>query len=875
MIAVCCCCSCGQQFDSKNIPVGEPLGEPCTPKHLGPFDLIQNQQDQVVTAEDGEDAIVRAGPIAYSEDQNFVQPRILLTRQIQHCIGKLEVSGGLDSYCAGYLTLCQSSGYGKTRLVKELSQDFILIYICLRPSAWDGWPKRSPVIADYIQKLTTDGQWEAFLTHMYSYLESVLPRSEKGKLSLPDWGGRFVSDAAADREFQESFWRGYVTFLSSSVKPKGNKLPQWLKNNKTRVLLAIDEASALLRPSTDFFLAFRRALRNVQSRQQTCIMFALVVDTNSALSNFSPVKHRDPSSRVNKGKQELFYPYYSFPVHVKDLIPTAIDESCQLLLIQSVPSLDINSDLITDCSYIWKPLKLLTQSRPMFACRALPIAQHYSDLDLDELALHLQRATQLALSKLVTNNVISADDDQSLVDLAHLATLACRCNLFVVNHVSKVELVRLFMASLVYVDDGRSNIEIRYPSEPCLVAGAMLFTQREDTFLQVLSSVEALYFHKKILVSNGGIGEVGKFLAQVVLLRAFDRSWMHYVNQNSRCSITRFRSGKVEDMPSASENDYQEKNDEFSPMPPAFNSVGWRPVPLLVFLQQLFDPRVYRKIYETISSTDFWQEDGFNGLERALVFCTHFVYVEDYEVTREDLQGFLERGAAAVCKQREVGVDIIIPVVLPRRRDVPINLSDADTFVLTAILIQVKSDKKAINPSALLTPAMDCPLARELVEAEVPLLFLPWNIKGSIASEACAWASVAFSSSGHPVVGTMHGKTRNSQGASQSKVLTLALTGLDCPCLSDAAKSKLRDMREAEQSLAMRLLPKLTACTGVTLDAAAMMQDLIPLSSKGVMKAGNKGMSQLEKELVEQVATLSVSRNDNSSHLSLGLSTLR
>ena len=296
-------------------------------------------------------------------------------------------------------------------------------------------------------------------------------------------------------------------------------------------------------------------------------------------------------------------------------------------------------------------------------------------------------------------------------------------------------------------------------------------------------------------------------------------------------------------------------------------------MPLLVFLQQLFDPDVYRKIYETILSLDFQEEDGFNGLERALVFCTHFVYVEDYEVTREDLQGFLERGAAAVCKQREVGVDIIIPVVLPRRRDIPIDMTDADTFVVTAILIQVKSYKKAINPSALLTPAMDCPLARELVEAKAPLLFLPWNIKGSTTGEACTLASVDFTPTGHPVVGTMQGKTRSSQGASQSKVLTLALTGLACPCLSDAAKSKLRDMREAEQSLAMRLLPKLIACTGITLDAAAMMQDLSPMSSKGVMKSGKKGTPQLEKELVEQVATLSISKNDNSSHFKLGPST--
>ncbi|CAI2187994.1 2918_t:CDS:2, partial [Funneliformis geosporum] len=51
-----------------------------------------------------------------------------------------------------YWTLFQASDYGKSRLIKEVAKDIPTLYLCLRPAASTGYPLRTEIIANFLEK---------------------------------------------------------------------------------------------------------------------------------------------------------------------------------------------------------------------------------------------------------------------------------------------------------------------------------------------------------------------------------------------------------------------------------------------------------------------------------------------------------------------------------------------------------------------------------------------------------------------------------------------------------------------------------------------------------------------------------------------------
>ena len=51
-----------------------------------------------------------------------------------------------------YWTLFQASGYGKSRLIKEVAKDIPTLYLCLHPAASTGYPPRTEIIANFLEK---------------------------------------------------------------------------------------------------------------------------------------------------------------------------------------------------------------------------------------------------------------------------------------------------------------------------------------------------------------------------------------------------------------------------------------------------------------------------------------------------------------------------------------------------------------------------------------------------------------------------------------------------------------------------------------------------------------------------------------------------
>jgi hypothetical protein len=60
------------------------------------------------------------------------------------------------NHCVPYATIFQSSGYGKSRLIKEVAKQIPTVYICLRDAASTGYPSRTSTGADLFEQVLKD-----------------------------------------------------------------------------------------------------------------------------------------------------------------------------------------------------------------------------------------------------------------------------------------------------------------------------------------------------------------------------------------------------------------------------------------------------------------------------------------------------------------------------------------------------------------------------------------------------------------------------------------------------------------------------------------------------------------------------------------------
>ena len=62
------------------------------------------------------------------------------TMYVCECLATFQRSP--DSYFAPYISLVQSSGYGKSRLLRETAKQVVTLYVCLRTAPSTGFPRR-------------------------------------------------------------------------------------------------------------------------------------------------------------------------------------------------------------------------------------------------------------------------------------------------------------------------------------------------------------------------------------------------------------------------------------------------------------------------------------------------------------------------------------------------------------------------------------------------------------------------------------------------------------------------------------------------------------------------------------------------------------
>ncbi|PKC56318.1 hypothetical protein RhiirA1_429196 [Rhizophagus irregularis] len=212
-----------------------------------------------------------------------------------------------------YSTIFQSSGYGKSRLIKETAKTIPTIYICLRDPRSTGYPPRTSVGADLFERVLGDLKEEEEWKFLYVLQNAILCFKEELKNSTSEelWNNQmdasFCERIWTDIQKKSETWRN----ISFDAINSSNNLISDDNTDDVHLLFCIDEARTLLSQDNykkiSLFRFFRRALRHITWNG----FFVMFLDTLSRISNFAPPKSADPSGRDDSNLPlKLFYPYF-------------------------------------------------------------------------------------------------------------------------------------------------------------------------------------------------------------------------------------------------------------------------------------------------------------------------------------------------------------------------------------------------------------------------------------------------------------------------------------------------------------------------------------------------------------------------------------
>eukprot|EP00961_Rhodomonas_salina_P090618 1219198-Rhodomonas_salina.1 len=374
------------------------------------------------------------------------------------------------STCYSMAYLCQSSGYGKSRALRELAKVKKLIYVCLRGSNETGFPPRTSQAEDLLtaSHSTQVTSWLRRVASFYDVFASDSPDTAWERQDVVN-GGKAMQQAWKD--------------CTESENAGGEQ-----------VLVVLDEAQYLINKEIDggessLFRCLRRCMATSQDGVLGRI-FIVLVSTSSRVSNFWPsLEYSSASDRSGGDRHQL---------------------------IIALETIDARSDTTNreDIRGYGRPLWSAYDPEAAFtiAAHKLMLAPKSSTLAVAQIR-QAQQAGSLGLLAI------------AIVRLAlHVRP----------THTDAQKLVSSHLATLLGLSENRESVAVAYPAEPVVAeAAARLWngwyneqphgTKRTPehsapTILEVVAEHVGSF-----LVATGELGEiVGKLL------------WLHAADQCAR-----------------------------------------------------------------------------------------------------------------------------------------------------------------------------------------------------------------------------------------------------------------------------------------------------------------------------------------------------
>ena len=544
-----------------------------------------------------------------------------------------------------YTTIVQSSGFGKSRLLYELAtrlQDgktdtMRLLYICIRKGESSGYPAETQMWPGYLFP-TMNGGADADAENVLSNkLQKLFQYAMDNWASIQAEYIVHFNDSTAGEHTLDAL-------RTASATASRNELAT--SHERRRVLvLALDEARWLLETSsndpTGWFRRLRRALNranNAIAREHGSFagIFAILIDTNSKISNFTPPPSTDASARDVTGRSVLFPPFIL--THTMDIF---IDERRKNRA--DGQGTDFYADLLTTDTDAMRD-NLVDMGRPLWQ-RYKVNAQHRSE-DWKNLLC-------LAASKLVGGQDLHAVTVQGSGALHGVTALLCRVGVRPYSWSPlATRVVADHMAVLSYINSKHDQFVSSYSSDPILTFGAARVWYREASggsttpLLESHILPELRTMLKEEVLDTGGVGEL---VARIVLLMVMDSVGVVTSGvEGDRCYDGKFYS-------------------------------------VATFLRTLSGNTADVRA-DTSTGTVASVDDLLKPWESWHVGFSHFVQLSS-EPTAEMLRTLLARRAAGTLWRNYKGIDLLIPIF------------NGDMVSMIAIQVKNRVDRDAGYPS--------------------------------------------------------------------------------------------------------------------------------------------------------------------------------
>ncbi|RMZ95168.1 hypothetical protein BpHYR1_022194 [Brachionus plicatilis] len=394
-----------------------------------------------------------------------------------------------------FTTVCQSSGFGKSRACQNLSTKAYVVYCCLRSNlSKSGYPKRSYLAKDLTEFFPSEQSAREYFICYFNMFFHFL--NQNPSISQKEFFKKFSNGFDGQSTYSEH----YELILQSNCS-KTDQLIDYV--NIKPLVFVFDEASSLLKPESDpksdelfmkpnYFIL--RSLISEMNRDKQ--IFVLFLDTFSSLSSFMPSKWFDPSQRASQSI--LIEPIYLLP----------------------------NWDVFVDIEAIKTPKDSMTFEnicsfgRPLWGSL---LTTKKSDKKYNQISC--KDFVSLAKGKLVGGGIKNLNE---FIINDSLAILSCRIGTIRPLLTSTCQdLVAKNMAVCTYANYEKNIFKIEYPSEPFLSnAAAAYFNETISTNKMIQSGLFFLINNLNQAVLNSIVdqGDKGETISKILLLKAYDAS---------------------------------------------------------------------------------------------------------------------------------------------------------------------------------------------------------------------------------------------------------------------------------------------------------------------------------------------------------------
>ena len=453
---------------------------------------------------DGDDASrTRNGRLLVTLDNAYVDNVNVVTnfeRYVWGCARKVHGLAARLERCHAVVPLVQSSGFGKTRLCKELLLRNSGVYWCLRPRDTSGYPFGSARFRAALDDEFGNGgdgaetiargiclfvRYMREKEHVQTY-EQLLKHRDQAGIRQRWWQAHVKLEEARVVHDPKEVGGGFAAVQEEiGAFFKGTDA---IEHRQRMFVVVVDEGRHLVEQGQ--YRAFRRGVNSVASmlRNSGLFVICVIADTLSKVANFAaPERLRDASHRASEeeGAKRIFRPW--------------------LWLQCDVP--------IADIPEVY-PEKWISYGRPLWSTTYQCNTQRGR---MDK----LNKLVGFAAEKLTNNRRTDAQcarhsGGKWQDSCKWMALLLARVYCVVGSGSVAAEYVSRYMGTALSVSDDREGLKVGTCPEPMLAIAAYRYWEEDESMRQILQSAVEMHVWQHI-----EMGERGETAAQVALARAF------------------------------------------------------------------------------------------------------------------------------------------------------------------------------------------------------------------------------------------------------------------------------------------------------------------------------------------------------------------